>query len=328
MNRFDPAALSLGETLRLRLAALDGHPDPTAVLDGRGVVVAVNRAWREAFAPDASEAEADAVAGVGRGYFDVLPAAEESTDPESRSPKAKLAALLSGGPAFESVYACHAPDRPRWCRMSAAPLSPPTAGAVVVHSDVTAQVQSEVKLRQLANYDELTGVLRRRRFMERLDEAVASARRYGHPLALALCDVDDLKPINDVRGHAVGDRCLSAFAATLTGAVRATDFVGRYGGDEFVVAFPHTKAADAAAALERARSAAARRAAASDLPRLTATFGVVDLSPEHADAAQLLAAADAALYRGKALGRDRIARGDAYAADATDLDSQSASRRS
>jgi diguanylate cyclase (GGDEF)-like protein len=299
---FDPPASTASrDAVTLRSAALDAMPGSIAVLDARGVIVAVNRAWRESLG-----AEDDAAAGVGRRYFELFPVEEELAEAGGPSIPARLSALLAGGPGFEAVYACHVPDRPRWCRMSASPLEPPHRGAVVLHADVTAQVQSEIKLRQLANYDELTGVKRRRHFFERLEDTVRSARRYGHPLALAIADLDDLKPINDALGHAAGDRCLAAFASVLTGAVRATDLVGRYGGDEFVLAFPHTRAVDAAQCLERVRENLAHRVSATALPPFTATFGVVELGPEHADGAQLTAAADRALYRGKSLGRDRI----------------------
>ena len=285
----------------LRLAALDAMPGSIAVLDAQGVIVAVNRAWR-----DSLNVETDAEAGVGRRYFEVFPVQEEVSDTGGPSIQSRLSALLAGGPGFESVYACHIPAGPRWCRMSASPLESPHRGAVVLHADVTSQVQSEVKLHQLANYDELTGVKRRRHFFERLEDAVRSARRYGHPLAVVIADVDDLKPINDAHGHAVGDRCLSVFASVLTGAVRATDLVGRYGGDEFVMAFPHTRAADVVVCLERVRENLAHRLAALALPVFTATFGIAELSSDHADVAQFVGAADRALYRGKAAGRDRI----------------------
>lgn len=298
----DSAAATPPVALPLMAAALDAMPGEVAVLDGQGIVVAANRAWRRARGAE----DDDETAGIGRRYFDLYPAGTEIEDGGAPSVRARLSALLTGGPAFDAVFPCHLFDRPRWCRLSAAPLELPYRGAVVIHADVSTQIESELKLHQLANYDELTGVMRRRRFMERLDDAFRSARRYGHPLALAIGDLDDLKPINDAHGHAGGDRCLAAFASVLTGAVRATDSVGRYGGDEFVVAFPHTRAQDAVSCLERVRKNLAQRVRALGLPPFTATFGVVELDASYADVAQFVGAADAALYRGKSAGRDRV----------------------
>lgn len=298
-----PEPRPIPELLRLGAAAVEALPGRIALLDPRGTIVAVNRAWREAAAENGWT---DPLAGVGKSYVDVCPA-DPATAPDGDAPlRDRIASVAAGGAGFELTYPSHSPERPQWFRLTASPLDPVVGGAVVMHLDVTDQVQSEVQLHRLANYDELTGVLRRRRFMERLEEAVKTARRYGHPLALAAADLDRFKTVNDARGHAFGDACLAAFATALSSRVRATDFIGRFGGDEFTVCFPFTRAEDAVHCLNRVRDALASRGGSLGLTNLSATFGVAELGPEHADLPQLLAAADGALYRGKASGRDRV----------------------
>jgi diguanylate cyclase (GGDEF)-like protein len=166
----------------------------------------------------------------------------------------------------------------------------------------------EAKLREEAATDELTGLFNRRHFMERFDAALHSARRRSHPLSFALCDLDGFKQINDRYGHLFGDNVLKEVGQVLADEVRGEDLVGRYGGDEFCMMFPHVSAEQATACLERIRSRVSRlRFATADGPAvLTVTFGIVDLAPTHLNAQDLIEAADKALYRAKAAGRNRI----------------------
>ncbi len=95
------------------------------------------------------------------------------------------------------------------------------------------------ELEQLAHVDELTGVLNRRGFMRELRRAASYSARYGAPVALAIIDLDDFKRTNDTHGHAAGDEVLRAVGRMLTERVRASDIVGRIGGDEFAVILWH-----------------------------------------------------------------------------------------
>ncbi|CAI8726410.1 diguanylate cyclase domain-containing protein [Pseudomonas sp. IT-P218] len=104
-----------------------------------------------------------------------------------------------------------------------------------VARNVTALWQAEEELRFLAHHDPLTGLANRALFNDRLDTALRTARRHNSTLALLFLDIDDFKGINDVHGHAEGDRVLSTIARRLEGCVRETDTVARMGGDEFTV---------------------------------------------------------------------------------------------
>ncbi len=157
------------------------------------------------------------------------------------------------------------------------------------------------QLRSLADTDALTGLPNLRAFRARLDEEVQRARRYGTPLACAMLDVDNLKALNDARGHATGNRALQVVSDVLREQRRATDFAARFGGDEFVLLLPHTRGAEAGALAERVRAALKERSAEQGVP-LDASVGIAERQGV-VEADALCAAADEALYAAKAAGR-------------------------
>jgi diguanylate cyclase (GGDEF)-like protein len=172
--------------------------------------------------------------------------------------------------------------------------------------------QYESALLYACQHDALSGALARGHLMERLAVDAALARRHGRPLAVAMLDLDEFKQVNDRHGHAAGDRVICALVATCIESLRATDYVGRVGGEEFVCVMPETGAADALACLERIRttfSGLALGGGGAPL-RCTVSIGARILSG-HEDVDTLLRDADAALYRAKAGGRNRtiLARG-------------------
>ena len=163
--------------------------------------------------------------------------------------------------------------------------------------------------RALAQTDGLTGLPNFRSFHARLEEEVARAHRYGHPLACAMCDLDGLKEINDKLGHAAGNRAIVALADAVREELRDTDFAARYGGDEFVVLLPQTNESQGAQFAERLRRRLIEVSRDAGLP-VRGSIGVAAVSAgelDSADAAEdLLRRADEALYRAKRSGRDRV----------------------
>ncbi len=165
------------------------------------------------------------------------------------------------------------------------------------------------RLRALARTDELTGVRNRRGLRAALTREFRRAERYGGALTVMAFDVDRFKQVNDDFGHAVGDSALAAVAQAFKRGVREVDVVGRVGGEEFVVVAPETPAREALAVAERLRRAVGERVVATPHGgevRVTVSCGLATLSDVHARSPEeLLGYADAALYRAKALGRDR-----------------------
>jgi GGDEF domain-containing protein len=193
---------------------------------------------------------------------------------------------------------------------------------------------------QEAIRDGLTGLYNHRHFQERLRQEVRRAHRYGTPLSVLMCDLDDFKSFNDQFGHQIGDEALREVGQILFAVTRrGVDLAARYGGEEFAVILPHTRAADrplegapataqgapatgegaeslppagagALVVAERVRAAIAGHAFPGHGGRryahTTITVGVADLRVDD-DPAAVLAAADAALYEGKRAGRDQVA---------------------
>lgn len=167
------------------------------------------------------------------------------------------------------------------------------------------------RVRKQSLQDCLTGCLNRRAFDGDLETAAAEARASQSPLSLLMIDVDWFKAYNDRHGHPKGDQLLAQLAEEIRGGVRSVDRVYRYGGEEFAVILAGVTRRDAALIAERLRRAVERRpfpGAAESQPggRVTISIGLAEY-PSDADAAPgLLAAADAALYRAKAAGRNRV----------------------
>ncbi|QBE62693.1 diguanylate cyclase [Pseudoduganella lutea] len=163
--------------------------------------------------------------------------------------------------------------------------------------------------RQLSLNDGLTGLYNRAWLNDVLPRLVSTAHATRAPLSLIMLDIDHFKKFNDRHGHQLGDSALRIAAQLLAGALRPTDFAARYGGEEFMVILPDTPGAVAAGVAERLCERMRETMVFDDmrlpLPHVTASFGVACLADGQDDHA-LVAAADGALYRAKAAGRDRV----------------------
>ncbi|MFK3738402.1 GGDEF domain-containing protein [Massilia sp. TN1-12] len=164
--------------------------------------------------------------------------------------------------------------------------------------------------RQMSFNDALTGLYNRAWLNDMLPKLVARASQDGAPLSLVMIDLDHFKRFNDTHGHIAGDGALVAAAGAVRAALRPTDFAVRYGGEELAAILPDTPRALAIMVAERL-CARMRDAVVFDdmrqpLPHITGSFGVATLAAGQ-DERALVEAADAALYRAKEAGRDRIA---------------------
>ena len=157
--------------------------------------------------------------------------------------------------------------------------------------------------------DELTGLPNRVAIAGTLFTEAERSVRYRRPLAVIFADIDRFKTINDTYGHAAGDTVLRGFAEALKGRLRATDVVGRYGGEEFMIVLPETSVDDAAALADKLRlDVAAMRHKVDDnqAVSVTASFGVTGGVGDRLRVDTLVREADAAMYAAKALGRDQV----------------------
>jgi diguanylate cyclase (GGDEF)-like protein len=172
----------------------------------------------------------------------------------------------------------------------------------------TAQLRTaNQELLRLSTTDDLTGIANHRQFAEFLDQEWRRAYRGQFAVSLLMLDVDHFKKYNDTHGHPAGDECLRRVAQVLgESANRPTDLGARYGGEEFVIVLSDTPLAGALQMAERVREAVE----ALDNPKVTVSVGVATMLPgESNDPAQLIAAADACLYRAKQGGRNRVVGG-------------------
>jgi diguanylate cyclase (GGDEF)-like protein len=164
-----------------------------------------------------------------------------------------------------------------------------------------------------ARADAKTGLLNAATWERDAAAEIARAVRTGSPLAVALLDLDRFKQINDTYGHLLGDEVLRQIATSMTQILRDYDIAGRFGGEEFVMLLPHTRAVDALRIAERVRAHIsalpiyASSAPGSERVPVTVSIGVAALDAgSRRELTELLAAADAALYRAKASGRDQV----------------------
>jgi diguanylate cyclase (GGDEF)-like protein/PAS domain S-box-containing protein len=185
--------------------------------------------------------------------------------------------------------------------------------STVVARDITERKAFERRLAHQGTHDALTGLPNRTLFMDRVAHALASAQRTRRPLAVLFCDIDRFKVVNDSLGHTAGDALLFAVASRYRSALRATDTVARFGGDEFVV-LAEDLASDADAVVVAEKLAASLRDPVPLGPQeihVTASVGIAVAEPETASPESLVRDADVAMYLAKARGRARHERFDA-----------------
>nr|WP_269468711.1 GGDEF domain-containing protein [Alteromonas sp. ASW11-130] len=165
------------------------------------------------------------------------------------------------------------------------------------------------RLEALANEDMLTTLLTRRKALDLIDQQLKLAQRHNETISLAILDLDHFKQINDDCGHQTGDHVLRAFGILATNTFRSTDILGRYGGEEFLFAFPHTSIDQVEEMLQKFSQTVKSIPQQIDCPQLntSVSIGVIE-AREKLSTSELIALADEALYQAKVAGRDRIVR--------------------
>lgn len=177
-----------------------------------------------------------------------------------------------------------------------------------VASNISERHQLEVRLRELSDTDQLTGLSNRRKLERDLKLHYESAMRYALPTSILMFDLDNLKTINDTRGHHVGDEIIRAVADICRSTLRKTDSACRLGGDEFVVAMPKTDLEQAMRLARRLHECFRQELGqySAESVVVTASMGVTAIAAEDRSYEDTLKRADRALYDAKNLGKDRI----------------------
>ncbi len=165
-----------------------------------------------------------------------------------------------------------------------------------------------LELARVSNMDPLTDALNRRAFSDRYESEIRRIKRHDQAMSLLIMDLDHFKRINDKHGHAVGDSVLVHFSSTVTRLLRETDHFARFGGEEFVALLPETAAAEAQLVAERICECLRQAGdmGTTGIPRYTVSMGLAEMSRGDESLDSVVGRADAALYRAKMAGRDRL----------------------
>jgi diguanylate cyclase (GGDEF)-like protein len=185
----------------------------------------------------------------------------------------------------------------------------PDGGRMLIYSEVTDLIRNAKELELLATIDSMTGVCNRRHFLVLAEAEWTRFQRYHRPFSLAVFDIDRFKSINDGFGQDVGDRAIGHVCHICTESKRASDTIGRVGGDEFAVLLPETDAVQAEVVAERLRSMVQDNPLVVDgaaMP-LTISVGLAPATLSQSSFDALMKVADRALYQAKARGRNRVA---------------------
>lgn len=283
-------------------AIFDSISAQIAVLDHAGSIVLTNAPWRR------YGGECGINQPIGLSYLALL---EKCliVDPATLSTVAAGMAALAAGDV--STFHAPIPIQSRcgrwWFTIRITPVHDVANRMVVTHEDVTALKRAELASLALANVDHLTGALSRQNFMSLAEQELARALRYASPLVVLMLDLDHFKKVNDSHGHPTGDAVLKGFVKTVQEVLRDSDVIGRIGGEEFAVLLPNTKQ-DGGCALANRILAAVRTHPVSfegQCVAYTVSIGASYLT-RHKSFGELLAESDAALYRAKEAGRDRL----------------------
>lgn len=176
------------------------------------------------------------------------------------------------------------------------------------------KAKSYVEVLEYATIDALTGYNNRHQFEKRLKETTAAAKRQNQPLCCIMSDIDFFKKVNDTYGHAVGDCVLKTVAKTIKKELREEDIASRYGGEEFIFLLPHTKLEEAVVVAERLRNQVEKKKInieeynIKDTKEISVTIsiGVSEYNKNDKEPQTLYQKADAALYKAKENGRNRV----------------------
>lgn len=271
----------------------EGMGEGALVLDLKGRVVNINPAMSAILGVDGASC-------IGEGSRDLLGERDALAAFVAQEPPARADLALGTPPATRHYAASLSAIAGRRGR---------TVGLILSLNDITLRVGLTKRLEELATMDGLTGVMNRRTVLERAAAELGRAQRQGGAVSLLILDLDLFKTVNDTYGHQAGDAVLAAAATACLGSLRASDILGRYGGEEFLAILPGLSPAEAGAAAERLRAAVAgaRIDFRGEPVGVTTSIGCAGREKAGEETVdELIREADTALYRAKTLGRNRV----------------------
>jgi diguanylate cyclase (GGDEF)-like protein len=279
-------------------SVIDLIPAPVFVLDSSGLLSDSNHAFRKLFHLKES--------AHGQQILEIFPPPLPSLVQETADKSAK-GEMVAFETEIEQPHSGLSSIRAQQCGFF--DKDGEYAGSVGLVFDLTEEAKRFDRLRQLSIIDELTALPNRRHGLERVQNLLQQSKRNEFSFSFMILDIDSFKEINDYEGHQAGDVVLQEIAEIIRELCRSYDLAFRYGGDEFIICLPNTGSEAAAAFAERIRGAVeAHQFLLQDSTRVssTVTIGIADFPGDGDNMETLLAAADAALYRAKQNGRNRI----------------------
>jgi len=293
------------ELVRLARNTLDALTKHICVIDENGVIIAVNRAWRD-FA-EANNASPQNVS-EGQNYLAICDAVKGAEAEEARQFARGVRGVLAGTiDQFVKDYPCHSPSEQRWFQVRVTRFDDDgPVRAVVAHDNITERHRSEEKLAYMSQFDGLTGLPNRSLLRDRLAQSMTQATRNGWQMAVIIVDLDHFKTVNDTLGHATGDALLQQMATRLQNCVRAGDTVARLSADEFAIILSNLSRPDDAALVAQKimETCGQPFEAQGKQTYLTASLGVALYPGDGTDPNTLLGNADIATHRAKEQGRN------------------------
>lgn len=276
------------------LTVLNSLPFHIATVNKQGQITRTNQAWNEFMRDNGGLPEQ---CGIGVNYLE-----KSKTDSTAYE---NILSVLSGSSSLENWdYSCHAPEEKRWFMATVTPLKDQELtiiGAVITHVDISARKESERWLSNLAYIDRLTGIPNRNYLMEFGERTIQQADKSGQLLGFLFLDCNNFKYINDTYGHLVGDQVLGVLAKRLKNAVKDTDVVFRFGGDEFCVIVPRISCEEKLPLMaDRVLYRLCRPVQLDEVTvNVTVSGGTYARRPQTVGLLEMIAAADRAMYRAK-----------------------------
>ena len=226
---------------------LDSLNENLAVLDSKGIIISVNRAWTEF--PSLNGGTALDRGEVGENYLRLF----RDTFGGKKRHAAPGMVLTGEKEKFSFAYYCTTPGGKTWFRLSITPIirGGEVSGAVVSHTDVTRQKQAVHESKKLAVIDPLTGILNRKAGLESLRGSIKISGRQKRKLTVCYIDLDNLKYVNDNFGHSEGDKAIRKAVKLIRKVLRESDVMCRLGGDEILLVLPNTSLEEGARVIDR-----------------------------------------------------------------------------